>query len=394
MGKNIVLCFDGTGNGFDDPATDSNVVKFYSSLEIDADQVGYYHPGVGTMGAPNAHGRVEKQWSRIKGLAFGAGLLGIVGDAYRYLMDTYADGDRIFIFGFSRGAFAARTFASVLHVFGLLCAGNHGCIPYILRLYSNRTRLANRKKPTFDTHEPFKWEFSHKQEVRIYFCGLWDTVSSYGWVYHPVKLPFEGRDPIIDIGRHAISIDERRCYFQDNLWGESYPGQDIRQVWFCGVHSDVGGSYLEKESGLSKVALEWLLVEAQKAGLRINDKKAKIALGDGRPHPPVPGLPEYVKPNPDACLHKSLCGMWWVAEFLPHLDPQARGFKLYIPLGRRRKIPPGSVIHESVLQSKWKPAKLPPHTVEPWVRYGEDLSPIQPFASTVMQTPQTEGYAL
>ncbi|HEX7361746.1 MAG TPA: DUF2235 domain-containing protein [Bryobacteraceae bacterium] len=387
MAKNIVLCFDGTGNGFEDPNTDSNVVKLYSSLAIDANQIGYYHPGVGTMGAPNALGWAGKQWSRIKGLAFGAGLLGIVGDAYRYLMDTYADGDRIFVFGFSRGAYTARAFASVLHIFGLLCAGNQGCIPYILRMYSKRTRLANRKEPGFETDEPFKWEFSHGQGVRIHFCGLWDTVSSYGWIYHPVRLPFEERNPIVDIGRHAISIDERRCYFQDNLWGQSYPGQDIRQVWFCGVHSDVGGSYPENESGLSKIPLEWLFVEAEKAGVRINSQKAKAVLGSAKPHPPIQGLPQYVEPDPSARRHNSLHGKWWVAEFLPHLDPQSRGFRLYMPLGRRRKIPLGSLIHESVLLSKWKPLNLPEHTVEPWVHYGEDLSQIRPFLGIVSQTP-------
>ncbi|MGH9609566.1 MAG: DUF2235 domain-containing protein [Bryobacteraceae bacterium] len=387
MAKNIVLCFDGTGNGFEDPNTDSNVVKLYSSLVIDANQIGYYHPGVGTMGAPNARGRAGKQWSRIKGLAFGAGLLNIVSDAYRYLMDTYADGDRIFVFGFSRGAYTARAFASVLHIFGLLCPGNHGCIPYILRMYSKHSRQANSKEPSFGADEPFKWEFSHGHEVRIHFCGLWDTVSSYGWIYHPVKLPFEERNPIIDIGRHAVSIDERRCYFQDNLWGQSYPGQDIRQVWFSGVHSDVGGSYPEKESGLSKIPLEWLFVEAQKAGVRIDGQKAKVVLGSGKPVPPVPGLPAYVVTDPNACRHNSLHGKWWVAEFLPHLDPQSRGFRLYIPLGRRRKIPPGSLLHESVLLSRWKPVNLPELPVEPWVRYGEDVSQMRPFLGVISQTP-------
>lgn len=385
MGKNIVLCFDGTGNSFESPDADSNVVKLYSSLIIDAGQIGYYHPGVGTMGAPNADSRAGKEWSRIKGLAFGAGLLDIVGDAYRYLMDTYADGDQIYVFGFSRGAYTARAFASVIHVFGLLCAGNHGCIPYILRMYSKRTRLANRKKETFDTDEAFKWEFSHKEEVRIRFCGLWDTVSSYGWVYHPIKLPFEGRNPIIDIGRHAVSIHERRCYYRDNLWGKSYPWQDIRQVWFCGVHSDVGGSYPEAQSGLSKIPLEWIFNEAQNAGLRINAKKATIVLGDGVPDPPVPGLPTYVKPDENACLHNSLSGTWWALEYLPHVNPNGSGFS--IPRGRKRKIPPGSLIHESVVMSKWKPTDLPEHSIEPWIRYGEGHSQMQPVLGIVGQAP-------
>src|SRR5580698_4024671 len=119
MSKNIVICCDGTGNAFGGDSN-SNVVKLYSTLLINDEQVGYYHPGVGTMGAPNARNWVEKQWSRVKGLAFGAGLLGNVADAYRYLMDLYADGDRVYLFGFSRGSYTARTLAGMLHMYGLL----------------------------------------------------------------------------------------------------------------------------------------------------------------------------------------------------------------------------------------------------------------------------------
>jgi uncharacterized protein (DUF2235 family) len=113
--RNIVICCDGTGNEFGDE--NSNVVKLYATLEINDRQVGYYHPGVGTMGAPNARGPISREWSRVKGLAFGAGLMDNVSDAYRYLMNTYREGDRIFLFGFSRGAYtAARPRGSASHV--------------------------------------------------------------------------------------------------------------------------------------------------------------------------------------------------------------------------------------------------------------------------------------
>jgi hypothetical protein len=93
----------GTGNEFGD--CNSNVVKLYSTLIIDGkQQVGYYHPGVGTMGAPTAHNKISKAWSIVMGLAFGAGLLANVGDAYRYLMNVFEDGDRVFIFGLGRQA--------------------------------------------------------------------------------------------------------------------------------------------------------------------------------------------------------------------------------------------------------------------------------------------------
>jgi hypothetical protein len=365
MPKRIVMCCDGTGNSFDRPDTDSNVARLYSCLTINAGQIGYYHPGVGTMGAPTNRNAIEREWSRIKGLAFGAGLMSNVADAYRYLMDNYADGDEIFLFGFSRGAYTVRVLASVLHVFGLLCAGNHELIPYVLDMYSRRTREAQRRKQTFEPDEAFKWQFSHSNPVQIHFCGIWDTVSSYGWVYDPVQLPFLGRNPIIKTGRHAVSIHERRCYYQDNLWGRAWPDQDIRQVWFCGVHSDVGGSYPEKESGLSKIALQWMIAEATKAGLAIDlDNAHKVS---GEPSPvSVKGLPDYVLPDNNATLHNSLEGTWWMLEVLPHRDPHARK-SWHIPLGRKRKIPAGSWIHESVLTSKWRPPDLPPHEVEPWI---------------------------
>src|SRR3954447_2878212 len=130
MPKNIVICCDGTGNEFRDRK--SNVVKLYSTLTIDQDQVAYYHPGVGTMGAPTARNWWERQWTRAKGLAFGAGLLDNVADAYRYLMNHYADGDRIFLFGFSRGAYTVRVLGGVLRKYGLLCPGNEGHIPYVM----------------------------------------------------------------------------------------------------------------------------------------------------------------------------------------------------------------------------------------------------------------------
>jgi uncharacterized protein (DUF2235 family) len=88
---------------------------------------------------------MEREWSRIKGLAFGAGLLANVGDAYRFLMDTYNDGDEIFLFGFSRGSFTVRALASLIHVYGLLCAGNQEAIPYILQKYSKN--LARSQAP-------------------------------------------------------------------------------------------------------------------------------------------------------------------------------------------------------------------------------------------------------
>ncbi|CAN5615705.1 DUF2235 domain-containing protein [soil metagenome] len=368
MPKNIVICCDGTGNGFDKVLEESNVAKLYSSLEIGPRQFGYYHPGVGTMGDPNARGWASKHWSKIRGLAFGHGLLRNVGDAYRYLMDNYQDGDNIYLFGFSRGAFTVRALASLINVFGLLCHGNHGAIPYILDMYSKRTKSANRTQKIFRPDETFKWQFSHSHPVRIKFCGLWDTVSTYGWIYDPIKLPFLGMNPIIDVGRHAVSIHERRCFYQDNLWGPCESPQDFRQVWFTGVHSDIGGSYPENTSGLSKIALEWMMVEAIAQGLELNEFKAKTVLGKCTAYPAVADFPNYAAPDATVRPNDSLFGPWWICEFLPQQDPHEGGKRWVMPLGRGRRIPPNAHIHESVFESHWRPETLPPHVVEPWVR--------------------------
>jgi len=112
MSKNIVICCDGTGNEFGD--RNSNVVELYSTLIVDGRrQIAYYHPGVGTMGAPTATNRLSKLWSVLTGLAFGAGLLDNVADAYRYLMEMFEEGDQVFLFGFSRGAYTVRVLGEI-----------------------------------------------------------------------------------------------------------------------------------------------------------------------------------------------------------------------------------------------------------------------------------------
>jgi uncharacterized protein (DUF2235 family) len=363
MPKNIVICCDGTGNEFGDH--NSNVVKLYSTLLMDGhNQIGYYHPGVGTMGAPTAHNKLSAAWSVVMGLAFGVGLLANVGDAYRYLMDTYEDGDQIFLFGFSRGAYTVRALAGVLHMFGLLCPGNNGLIPYIIRLYAKRTRDAAGMKNTFQVAEGFKATFC--RHCPLHFVGVWDTVSSVGWVWDPLKLPYTAQNPDMANGRHAVSIDERRCYFRNNLWGAPLPKQNIKQVWFAGVHSDVGGSYSYAESGLSQIALEWMLCEALQFGLRVDPGRAASALGRVPPPPPV-------TPNPAQKIHDSLTGFWWILEFLPHsyYDSVARKERWRIPLGAPRVIPEGSVLHQTVeeklaIDSTYKPPNLPQdHGTEP-----------------------------
>ncbi len=351
--KNIVICCDGTGNEFG--ASNSNVVKLYKTLLRSDAQVCYYHPGVGTMGARNALSAIGKWWTRIIGLAFGYGISDNIADAYQFLMRTFEPTDKVYVFGFSRGAYTARALCGMLHIVGLLDKNNEGLIPFAVRMI--------KKKPIdFAVAADFKKTFS--RECKPHFIGVWDTVCSLGWVYDPVHFPFTGatRNPDLHIVRHAMSIDERRAFFRQNLFGPPHDAnQDIREVWFAGVHSDVGGSYAEKESQLAKIALKWMLDEAEAWGLQVDaDLKADI-LGGKSP---------YVAPDPRGPQHESLRRGWWIAEFWPKIvrrqdeSGQWRS-QVWFNLGRHRFIAPGCLVHPSVEERikdaslRYEPRNLP-----------------------------------
>jgi len=358
MPRNIVVCCDGTGNQFG--SCNSNVVQLYSVLEFDPDrQVAFYAPGLGTMGAPNALTKTAQALTRLLGLAFGYGLTKHLSDAYIFLMNHYRPDDRVFLFGFSRGAYTVRALAGLLHMYGLIRRGDEVLAPYALRMFKHRHR------DTFRLAREFKATFS--QTCKPHFMGVWDTVSSVGWIYNPVKLPYTAHNPDLSTGRHAVSIDERRSYYRQNLWGPA-PGQDLKQVWFAGAHSDIGGGYPEAESGLAKITLEWMIREARQAHLLVNQARLNRVLGrDGG------GL---TAPDPEAMLHHSLKGAWCLLEFWPkryvdvaHEPPVVRW---RIPLGRPRRILEPALIHESALRRrellgvKYQPANLPPdYQVEP-----------------------------
>src|SRR5882762_4963641 len=361
MSRNIVICCDGTGNQYG--TANSNVVKLYSTLSANDKQTAYYHPGLGTMGARNALSTVGKWWTQLRGKAFGYGFSDNIADAYSFLMEQYKPDDKIFIFGFSRGAYTARALCGLLRMFGLLTPGNEALIPYALRLYkSNDPRK-------FEIAAGFKSTFSIP--CAAHFVGLWDTVSSVGWILDPIHakgghLPYTATLPGVAVLRHAVSIDERRAFFRQNLIHESLPEvQNLKQVWFAGVHSDVGGSYDEAESGLSKIALRWMFCEAQSAGLVLDPEKVTAVLG---------GTVPYVPADPKGILHKSLHGIWWLGEFWPKLfyrpvpvpGQPAPNWKrgIRINFGRTRFIPDGAHIHQSVFTrmnavTNYKPRNLP-----------------------------------
>jgi uncharacterized protein (DUF2235 family) len=338
--KNIVLCLDGTSNQFAWNRT--NVVKLVSLLVQDpARQAVYYHPGVGTMPPPGALTWLAKKVTLILGLAFGYGLKNDIRDAYVFLMNSYQPGDRVYIFGFSRGAYTARALASLLKMYGLIARGNEGLVPYAVRLLIRKGKGKAGADAYFRTAEAFRETYS-SVACDPHFVGVWDTVSSVGWVDNQLSLPFTAENDAIAIGRHAIAIDERRAFFRTNLWrgrdGEPPAGpKDLKQVWFAGVHCDVGGGYPEDRSHLSAIALLWMVREAEVAGLLIDPQRRAFF------------LPRYAQPDPNAPLNVSLTWCWWPCEFVlkRHWNWAKHRWGRRMNLGRRRTIPSGSMIHRS-----------------------------------------------
>lgn len=367
MSKNLVLCCDGTANEFAQDRT--NVVKLFSTLGRDPSrQVAYYHPGLGTMEPPAALTSLTRGITRVLGQAIGYGLEADIRDAYVFLMNHFEEGDRIFLFGFSRGAYTVRAVASLLHMYGLIPLGNEPLVPYAVRMLMAIHHLEAKRKSTGRTPEQeryfrlasdFKSTFSSRQ-CTLRFVGVWDTVSSVGWYENPLRLPYTSDNPSIEIGRHAISIDERRAFFRTNLWMPKGPPpgsgpRDLKQVWFPGVHCDVGGGYAESESGLSKLALEWMIGEARAAGLLVDPQRVDLVLGRSGG--------DYVPPDANGIMHESLKGWWWIGEYVfkRHYNWEKRVWEHRMNRGRRRTIPPNSLIHESAYQRGGAYAdRLPP----------------------------------
>ena len=369
MPKNVVVCCDGTANEF--AKHNTNVVKLYSVLQHDpARQVAYYHPGLGTMEPAGALTTVARKFTKILGMALGYGLASDIRDAYTFIMNHFEAGDRLFLFGFSRGAYTVRAVASLLHMYGLIRPGNEPLVPYAIRMMMaiERARGANSKHSDvteyFTLADDFKTAMSGI-ECRPWFVGVWDTVSSVGWIENPLKLPYIANNPSVEIGRHAIAIDERRAFFRNHLWRipddskRSRGPKDLKQVWFPGVHCDVGGGYPEKESGLAKIALEWMLDEAIAAGLAVNEAKRDEVLGRS-------GGGSYVAPNAHADAHESLTGAWHLAEFVPkkHFNRESGKEERRMNNHRRRTVPPGSLVHIAAFERGDEYRKrLPPDVI-------------------------------
>ncbi len=357
MAKNLIVCCDGTANEVVS-GDDTNVVRLCAVAIKDASQVVYYGPGLGTMEAEGALTWWQRMWTKLAGLASGYAIARDIRNAYSFLMVHYEPGDRLFLFGFSRGAYTARAVASLLKMYGLLRIGNESLAPYIIRellhvdsmFYRLVDKLSGGRWKLNDNH--VKKKFDKATEVRTVFAtrpckpdfiGVWDTVSSVGLI-SPTRIPYTANNADIAVGRHALALDERRAFFNRNLWQRkplelSKGPHDIKEVWFAGVHCDIGGGYPEVDGGLAKVAFNWMLREATAHGLRVDP----VALDKALAAPPV-GISA---PDPNAKMHNSMSGLWPLVEFLP--VPRGINGEFRINFFRRREVPEGALVHTSVI---------------------------------------------
>ncbi|KAG8700204.1 hypothetical protein FRC09_006108 [Ceratobasidium sp. 395] len=207
--RTLVLCFDGTTNIYDDANT--NVIKLFTLLEKNKldEQMVYYQPGVGTYAPPGIFLGISIAIAKVLDQAIALYLDQHVMGGYEFLMKHYHDGDKICLFGFSRGAYTARALAGMLHKVGLLPPDNIEQIPFAYSMYNRNDKAG------FKASALFKKAFS--RTVRIEFLGVWDTVSSVGLLW-PRHLPFTASNSIVKRFRHAVSLDEHRAKFKHNVW--------------------------------------------------------------------------------------------------------------------------------------------------------------------------------
>lgn len=309
MGKNIVMFADGTGNkGGTTP--DSNVYKMYHSLDFHSQspqQIAFYDNGVGTA---------SNRFKKAIGGALGFGFKHNVKDQYEFLAKHYEPGDRIYFFGFSRGAATVRSCVGFLTTCGII--DGHNLAPTALREHVDRafSRYASirRKQGQEKEEKVVQWLSEAKQQnlsisfPDVHFLGVWDTVAALGFpkridVKSPVSLLleklFETCDWILDrVFQHrfyaydlsnsikhayqALSIDDARKTFWPLVWNEQGFQGEVEQVWFAGVHSNVGGGY--ERQGLANVSLHWLMIRAEKLGLVFRDGSAEATADSANPH--------------------------------------------------------------------------------------------------------------
>ncbi|SNY92454.1 Uncharacterized alpha/beta hydrolase domain [Cohaesibacter sp. ES.047] len=380
MGKNIVILCDGTSNEIE--ANRTNILRLFGCLQRDKTQLVYYDPGVGTFGSDDTFSRMRRKATELVGLAFGRGINENVMEAYRFLIENYDDGrsnntepDRIYLFGFSRGAYTVRVLAGLMHIMGRMDKEQLNLLPYAYRAYrsigyrddAKRIEEEERYSKTKDAFAEvgLYQRVLNPDAMPIHFMGLFDTVTSIleqtGRGMRFRTHAYTRRNPSVKNVRHAVAIDERRTMYAPQLFpsgGTFKPllgsfeesEQDCQEVWFSGTHCDVGGGLPEALSGLAKIPLDWMINEADAKGLQVKRNVVeRIVLGETGE--------SYCKPQPLAKPFKSMTKGWPLVEWIPRPvhsfdDKGNEHSTLLLNRGRRRRIPEGAFIHPSVFERR------------------------------------------
>jgi len=297
--KRLIVCCDGTWNNPEQednglPAP-TNVFKLSNSIAPEGpdgiDQQVYYHPGVGGEG-----GLLRP----IVGGAFGVGISRHICSAYSWLANNYQEGDELYLYGFSRGAFTARSLAGFINrgLLNLSGLSSKEAWERVHFAYDHGYRKGVAKLK--DLQKPGWTFFDDPAGTPIRFLGVWDTVGALGIPddleilnFFDDKSKWEFFDTTLNnhvqTARHAMAIDEIRSSFSVTRWENSDSHADCREVWFPGVHCDVGGGY--GQCDLSNGALLWMMAESEKAGLAFRE-----------------GVKQSIKANPLGIMHNSFKG--------------------------------------------------------------------------------------
>lgn len=270
MSKRIVICADGTWNRpekniKEDFAT--NVLKLARAIKPHTDdgisQQVFYDWGIGSY------------YDSKVGGATGRGIQKNIMDNYRYIVQNYSHGDEIFLFGFSRGAYTVRALCGLINNCGIVKRPDAALIQ---EAFDNYKKSSSSWAPDGKKSIEFRKNHSHPLK-NVKFVGVWDTVGAMGIPISFLGL-FDDKDefydtkigPNVSIARHALALDEHRSDFEPTIWKQR-EGMDLKQVWFCGAHSDVGGSYKPDKDGsfTSDYALQWMCKEALDAGLETEE---------------------------------------------------------------------------------------------------------------------------
>lgn len=301
--KRLVFCFDGSWNRLD-ALHPTNVVITAESVLPSAggvSQIVHYDEGVGTG-----------KWDRLRGGMFGRGLLQNIGDAYRFLIFNYTEGDEIYIFGFSRGAYTARSFAGLISNASILRKRDAAMVNKAVELYRTREKSADYERKCLEFRAAYSPGLCINEEedawrlvnvsgygtrrshlIMIKYIGVWDTVGALGipsryTLLNPINRRHQFHDTslshFVEGARHAVAIDEKRKDFQPTLWdnvaelnGMASSDPEARdaayqQQWFPGTHGSVGGG--GERRGLSDQALDWVLDGARNQGLKLDTSQS------------------------------------------------------------------------------------------------------------------------